>query len=76
LFLTIFGHPNDAHIPYFCSLAHLITEKSLEIYGCPIKSITDRNGSLVLGSKPAIIGSKKYGPNLEIYINQTANKSK
>jgi hypothetical protein len=64
--LTIFGRHNDSHIPYNCSLAHPITAKSLEIYGCPIKSITDRNCSLVLGSKPAIIGSKKYSPNLEI----------
>jgi hypothetical protein len=66
LFLTKFGFHNALHIPYNCSLAHPITAKSLDMHGCPIKSITDRNGSFVLGSKPAIIGSTEYGPNLEI----------
>ena len=64
---TRFGCHNVSHMPYNCSFDVPITAKSLQIHGWPIKSMTLINGSPVFGSKPAMIGSMKYGPNL--YFN-------
>jgi hypothetical protein len=58
------GCHKASHMPYNCSFAVPITAKSVEIHGWPIKSQTLMNGSEVFGSKPATIGSTKYGPNL------------
>jgi hypothetical protein len=51
-------------MPNNCSLAVPTTAKSFTMVSQPIRSMTLKNGSLVFGSKPAMIGSMKYGPNL------------
>ena len=58
------GLHSDSHIPYSCSVQVPLTTKSSVSMGQPIRSIAAMNGSLVLGSSPAITGSTKYGPNL------------
>ena len=66
--ITRFGVHKDSHIPYSCSSVVPITAKSLTTDAWPIKSHTLTKGSEVLGSRPATIGSTKYGPNLKAKI--------
>lgn len=63
--LTKFGSQRDSHMPYICSEHVPLTTKSSVTIGQPIKSMEAMYGACVLGSRPAITGSAKYGPNLE-----------
>ena len=63
--ITRFGCHKTSHIPYNCSFDVPITAKSSTTQAWPIKSQTLINVSPVFGSKPATIGSTKYGPKLK-----------
>lgn len=63
------GSHSASHIPYSCSVHVPATMKSSGMFGQPIRSMLHMNGSNVLGSSPATMGSTKYGPNLQFRIN-------
>lgn len=61
---TILGRHMDSHMPYSESGAVPATMKSLAVSIAPIVSMPARYGSAVSGSRPAMTGDTKYGPNL------------
>lgn len=58
------GSHKVSHIPYIWLAQVPLTTKSSGFVTQPIKSMATMKGSL-LSSRPATIGSTKYGPNLE-----------
>ena len=61
----MFGCQKVSHKPNNCSPEVPIAAKSVLNDSLPMRSIELMNGSLVFGSRPTMIGSTKYGPNLE-----------
>ena len=61
---TMLGRHMDSHMPYSESGAVPATMKSLAVSIAPIVSMPARYGSDVSGSRPAMTGDTKYGPNL------------